>query len=358
MIFNEVTSATTERSVVFVDEVQKCEAVFDALKFATDRGGISFVVSGSNPAYLDTVAKRRLQRRADYLTLSPFSLPEVLVNAGHLDASHLNTLESLLSEPATVAESLPRVSRTPELSKLLAEYFEWGGLPLVYLTRASRRKLLELRCVIERGFEPMSTDSDNRADIIRVELASLHSREFTYKSLFHKTGLKRRDAINGTIDELVNHGYLVAKRPLILDPHRRSYLVVYSYTDPGMVTFLKAGMNPESDAGHYVEGYVHTRLAHYVTSSPMKTSLHYFKPYIISENRLKFLAGEVDFIVKSGDVLLPIEVKARKEHGSIDTRVLERLIADQGLRIGLVLYGGVPFWDRQRRILFWPYWLI
>lgn len=353
-----MSTLTTRRALVFVDEVQKSEAVFDALKYAYDNGRISFIVSGSNPAYLDTVAKKRLQRRADYLMLAPFSLPETLTSEGLIDLQHRDLAEVLLTDPRRLAQSLPTLSRTPAHTAALGDYFRWGGLPLVRQSRSEKRKLLELRRVVERGFEPMAFDSDNRPDVIRVELAHLHSREFTYQRLFRKTGLKRRDKINLSIDELINHGYLVAKRPLILDPHRRSYLVVYAYADPGIVTYLKSGMNPEAEAGSRVEGYVHARLSQYARQAPVKTRLHYFKPYIVSEGKLKFTSGEIDFVLQTGERLLPIEAKAAVEHVNIDTKTLRRFMSEQGVAVGLVLYGGVPYWNRREGILFWPYWLV
>ncbi len=73
-LFDYVTSTTTRSALIFVDEAQKTEAVFDALKYAYDQGGISFVVSGSNPHYLATAARKRLQRRAEILQLPLFVL--------------------------------------------------------------------------------------------------------------------------------------------------------------------------------------------------------------------------------------------------------------------------------------------
>ena len=83
-IHKYIRSKTQERVLVFVDEVQKSEDIFDALKYAFDQSDISFIVSGSNPDYLNTVAKKRLQRRADFIILEPFSLAEILANAGYI----------------------------------------------------------------------------------------------------------------------------------------------------------------------------------------------------------------------------------------------------------------------------------
>lgn len=76
-ILDQVRAITQGPALVFVDEVQKSEAVFDALKLCFDNG-VSFIVSGSNPKYLSSTCRKRLQRRADFIRLNPFSLPEIL----------------------------------------------------------------------------------------------------------------------------------------------------------------------------------------------------------------------------------------------------------------------------------------
>lgn len=48
-LLQQILSKTQKKTFVFVDEAQKSESVFDALKIAFDTHKISFVVSGSNP---------------------------------------------------------------------------------------------------------------------------------------------------------------------------------------------------------------------------------------------------------------------------------------------------------------------
>src|SRR3990167_6672893 len=69
-----IRSKTSRQNVlVFIDEVQKIEQAFDAIKYAYDQSNTSFIISGSNPDFLNTTARKRLQRRADFLLLTPFS---------------------------------------------------------------------------------------------------------------------------------------------------------------------------------------------------------------------------------------------------------------------------------------------
>lgn len=100
-IHKHIRSRTQGNALIFVDEVQKSEEIFDAVKYAFDQSDASFIVSGSNPDYLNTVAKKRLQRRADLLILEPFSLVEILAHIGlvRLEDAHYFK-ELLLSKKA------------------------------------------------------------------------------------------------------------------------------------------------------------------------------------------------------------------------------------------------------------------
>ena len=278
-LYKYVKSKTTKRSFIFVDEVQKCGEIFDAIKIAFDRGQISFIVSGSNPSYLATVAPKRLQRRADFLMMTPISLFELAESKGYIPKNPSPSIEQILWNSYEVKDiKFPLIHVTEDLIKLSQSYFVFGGLPLSILANSLEQKLIQIRLTVERGFELMSQDNNSLADIIRIELANLNSREFAYKNIFEKTRIKSRDAINKIIDQLINHGYLVKKKPLLLEGDRTSYLSVFSYIDPGIVSYLTGNYEWSSDHGFRVEGYVHQRLSTLLANSSFKSTLNYFKP--------------------------------------------------------------------------------
>ncbi|MGK5089815.1 AAA family ATPase [Bdellovibrionota bacterium FG-2] len=129
-IFETVSSKTTRRAFVFVDEVQKCEEVFDALKFAFDHLKLSYIVSGSNPEYLNTVAKKRLQRRAEFLVLSPFSLPEILSHEGLLHLDESQRFFDLVNSGTLPDFSTINLTLTKRIERTISKYLRIGGLPL------------------------------------------------------------------------------------------------------------------------------------------------------------------------------------------------------------------------------------
>jgi predicted AAA+ superfamily ATPase len=360
-IFNEVGSNSNSKlpNLVFIDEVQKCEEIFDAIKYAFDHAKISFIVSGSNPAYLSTVAKRRLQRRAEQFFMLPISLGEIAVNNKWIDFNLVNNFEQLLFHQRGIDELVPlsELTISIELKLTLDLYHKYGGLPLVFKAVNHEEKLREIRLVVERGFDLLSTENNSISEIVRVELSNLHSMEFAYKNIMDRTRIRKRDIINKNIDNLLNHGYLVKKKPILFDSAKTSYLSVFSYIDPGIVTYLNGEL--PKNTGSQVEGYVHARLAYLIQNTVFKSELFYFKPYVLDINgNVKFKPGEIDFVIKSGSRMVPLEVKSTQNRGDINTELLEKFVDDHKLKFGILLYAGVPFWNNKTKILFWPYWAI
>jgi predicted AAA+ superfamily ATPase len=359
-LFKTIREKTAQKALVFIDEVQKCEEVFDAIKIAFDKGKISFIVSGSNPSFLATVARRRLQRRAELFIMLPLSLAELIANKKIISDSDFFEFERILWHESNLLNlKVPKLTIRDEIVKLCEDYFIYGGLPLSVLAKNINQKLIQIRLTVERGFELMSNDNNSLADTIRIELAHLHSKEFAYKNIFEKARTKSRDHVNQVIDQLINHGYLVRKKPLFLNDNRTSYLSIFSYTDPGIVSYLTAEFDLNLVIGSRVEGYIHERLSVLIANSPFKSSLHYFKPYTIDANdKVKYQSGEVDFIFQHGSRIIPIEVKASLTTNNLNFSPIENFMSQNKVPFGIVIYGGVPYFDKQKKLLFWPYWLI
>ncbi len=347
-------------ALVFVDEVQKSEAIFDALKICFDNG-ISFIVSGSNPQYLSTTCRKRLQRRAEFIRLLPLSLPEILQEKGVLQIKHgLATFVNILDQQNDFALPNLGINLSPTIVDICRIYFARGGLPLAHLASEDATAMRQVQFVIERGFDVMSHNNTNITDMVRTYIAKSHSREFAHQGLFQRTGIRNRNSINDILDELLGHGYLIAKRPIFPGENRRSYLVVYSYIDPGIVSYLSGNSKPDlTELGSRVEGMVHARLENILQFIPMKTQLTYFKPFTVDQNdKTKFLPGEVDFVYERGKRLIPIEVKLTSDIGTIDTSTLESFVKKYKTPFGIVLYAGVPQVRPDQRLIYWPYWLV
>jgi predicted AAA+ superfamily ATPase len=291
----------------------------------------------------------------------PLSLSEILVSEKTISESQLRLFSNLLQNFEMIDfAKIEDLSLTTQIQNFSKAYFKFGGLPLAHLAPSNEKKLMEIRLTVERGFELFANANDSSSEKVKIELAGLQSREFTYKNILEKTRIRSRDTVNSTIDELINRGYLVKKKPILLKEGKSSYLSIYSYIDPGVTTYLVGEEPDEAQIGFCLEGYVHARLDNYLNNSPYKTEIGYYKDHVIDANgKTKFLnSGEIDFVLIRGKKILPIEVKFNSDFGLVNTQFLEKFISTHKLRFGLVIYGGIPYFDKNKKILFWPYWLI
>jgi predicted AAA+ superfamily ATPase len=356
-LVEDIARQTSKPSIIFVDEVQKTPDVFDALKIAFDKGGHSFIVSGSNPAFLATTAKKRLQRRAEQIFLLPISLSELLTNKDIIPESYNSFNDILFTAENLQSIKVPKVNKPADLYTLTTHYLTYGGLPLSLLAENPTQSLKEIRLTVERGFELLDIETSNVADRVRTELALLQSQEFTYKNILERTRLRRRDSINKIINDLMNHGYLVRKKPMLLKNKRESYLQIFSYIDPGIVYYL-TGLNGVENLGFQLEGYIHARLSYRVFNSVYKSELGYYKPHKLEGDNLRFDPGEIDFILTYGKRVVPIEVKMTDDISQINTKYIQDFLNSQCAPFGIVIYGGSPYIDHKNNILYWPYWMV
>ena len=228
----------------------------------------------------------------------PISLSEVMCNQAIIDKSYLDQFEKIHWQYNKSEEiKIPAIRKQEKLDQIIMNYFEFGGLPMTFKFSEKNEKLHEISLILERGFELMSVENNTIADKVRSELAELHSKEFTYKNILERCRLRRRETINDIIDDLINHGYLVRKKPLVLGTKKESYLTVFSYIDPGIVSYLRPEIS-NNLIGTQIEGYVHARLDYLVRNSVFKSELEYFKPFSVDPaGNLRFQSGEIDFIL-------------------------------------------------------------
>jgi predicted AAA+ superfamily ATPase len=353
-IYNYVLGKTEKKSLVFVDEIQKCEEVFDSLKYFMDHGRGNFIVSGSNPEFLHTKAQSRLKRRADFKVLYPLSIAETLAMKNISEG--VIKFKDILN--GAWPSDLEDVSLTPSQKTNVEKYLKVGGLPMAFLNESKKDSLAQVQVCFDRGFEPIRYDTHNISDAVAIELSKLHSMEFTYKEIMAQTRINNRKIINEIIGRLISHGYLGQVFPYIFDDSKRTYLKKYFYTDLGVATYLAGDLDFKQNIGYKVEGLVYTRLMDHLQFIPTKNkNIFFYKNYIQSEaGTLRFSKGEVDAIVQVGTKIIPIEIKASNQWNKIDTTQLEDLIKKHSLEKGLVLYMGEAHW--KKNILFWPIWMM
>lgn len=152
---------------------------------------------------------------------------------------------------------------------------------------------------------------------------------------------------------------MLLKTPLLLQNNKSSYLNVFSYIDPGIVSYLNSFNTRDSELGYNIEGYIHARLSYHIYNSVFKSELGYYKPHELdTKNLVRFTTGEIDFIIKTGQKIIPIEVKRTAELSNLNIDLMKNFIKKRKLPFGIVIFGGVPLVDKKEKILYWPYWLV
>jgi hypothetical protein len=93
----------------------------------------------------------------------------------------------------------------------------------------------------------------------------------------------------------------------------------------------------------------------------MLAFLHVLISSIDINSKIKFKPGEINFIFTCGKIVRPIEVKASDNVANIKVPYLEQFAQEHKLPFGIVLYGGMPYANPNKKtpnIVYWPYWLI
>lgn len=269
----------------------------------------------------------------------------------------------LLEDPINFEKYSPWRTNVPdEIQEIVKRYLIVGGLPQAWLAKDLRSSLTAVKLVAERGITDTYQTTIAADDEIRQFLADRNSQEFTYKGLQQTLRSSKRTTVDRVIDHLMNHGYLFKKTPFLgnLATTHSTYFAIYSWVDPGLVSyFVNHNPNPQ-ELGFRLESYVHKRLIDCLSRIPTKSGIYYYKPFSIkpSNDALSFGAGEIDFVIKIGRDVIPIEVKLSSRHKEIDTQLMEDFIKSYHSKFGIVLYGGSMIVDRDRKIIFFPYWAI
>ena len=362
-ILDEVQASGTDHAFLFVDEVQKEPEIFDAIKLAYDKEDVRFAVSGSNPAFLKTIANNRLQRRALVIPQFPLSMQEIMTHQGLCSDEGPLHFEQLLESQDSLEDYQPwRPNVAPEIQGIVKRYLIVGGLPQAWLAEDIRSAMTAVKLVAERGITETYQTTVAADDEIRQYLADQNSQEFTYKGLQQTLRSSKRNVVDRVIDHLMNHGYIFKKTPYLggVATTHSTYFATYSWVDPGLVSYFVHANPNAQELGFRLESYVHTRLIDCLSRIPNKSGIYYYKPFSIkpSNNALSFGAGEIDFVIKLGRALIPIEVKLAQRHKDIDTKLMEEFIKKYKAKFGVVLYGGSTIVDHDKKIVFFPFWAI
>jgi len=328
--------------VVFIDEIQRRENAGLFLKGLYDQGlPWKFVVSGSGSIELKEKISESLVGRKRLFELSTVSFGEFAdFRTGYRYTDRLR--DYFCTEP----------SKTDQLFR---EYLMYGGYPRVVLADTHQEKLATINEIFRSYLEKdivyllRVEKSESFSNLVRV-LATQSGKMVSYSELSATLGLSLATVklylwyLEKTyIIDKVTPWYTNIRKEITKAP-------VYYFRDIGLRNFAAGsfGALSDSEAGFAFQNVIHAMLKE---RFPLADStIHYW--------RTKDKA-EVDFVLRSGDTVTPLEVKYR-DMKKLDVRrsflgfltryhpefgyIVNRNYSDEAL-IGQTRVRCLPYWE-------------
>lgn len=299
-----------------LDEVQRQPSIFLTVKYLVDqsKGKRKFILSGSGNISLRSTPRESLAGRAQYLHLTPFCMAELFPRK-HRDLFHL-----LLA-----GEEVPEIS-----SENGTDYFKavWqGGLPRIVQTRSYSSKI-----ELFSGYVDTYLKRDIQ-DLVKVRypenfrrlmsaLAKATGWESVQEELARSCG-EERSNVSRYISLMKETELLSELRGYFRKSEKAYRQAKYYWFDSGVACFL-AGIHTVSDLkkqtvkGRYFENFIFQQLMAHASLDVIRPELFYWKP--------KQGEGEVDFVYKKGDRMVPIEVKSQATLTFRDTQSVQKFM--------------------------------
>jgi uncharacterized protein len=278
--------------VVFIDEIQRKENAGLFLKGLYDQGlPWKFAVSGSGSIELKEKITESLAGRKRIFELSTVSLEEFVdFRTGYRYADRLR--DFFLTE-------------TAKADQLFREYLMYGGYPRVVLADTHQEKLATINEIFRSYLEKdivyllRVEKSESFSNLVRV-LANQSGKIINYSELSATLGLSL--ATVKTYLWYLEKTFLIRKvTPWFTNVRKEiTKAPVCYFNDIGLRNFSSGsfGALSDNDAGFAFQTAVHAILKERFPLAD--TTIHYW--------RTKDKA-EVDFVIRRGDVLTPLEVK-------------------------------------------------
>ncbi len=315
-----------EGGFLFLDEVQRVEGIGEILKILFDeREDIRVVASGSSSLRLREDVAPFLVGRALFFTLHSFSFQEFLRykddGLARIHERNRETFRSILKGEEVEIKDVYRES----FQRYLKEYLSYGGYPRIVLEEDEEKKqkllssLIEL--YIERDFS-RNVGSVSRFLTTLKYIAGIEGGLVHISSLSTDLGLSKKEAERYI--ELLERTYILKRvRPFHTNvpSELRKSPKIYFY-DRGIRNGL-LGMHDGVVRGEDLEAFVFGELTRMGYEAKFWRTKH---------------GAEVDFVVKEGDQLIPIEVKL----GSRSLRSLFSFMRKYGTKRAVVVTFQAP----------------
>ncbi|MCM1110162.1 MAG: AAA family ATPase [Clostridium sp.] len=300
-------------TLIFFDEVQKCDNLITAVKFLVDDGRFRYILSGS---LLGVELKDIKSEPVGYMGIRemfPLDFEEFVINLG--------ISENILSKLRQCRESLTAVDQIvhDKMLQLFRLYLIVGGMPAAVAEYQSSRNINTVMRVqqdivalyrrdisqyaendklkIKEVFDLLPSELDSKNKRFIMKALNEHAKYERYRDSF----LWLKDA--GVVIPVYN--VTEPKQPLRLSETRNLFklfsndvgLLAAQYAD-GIQARILTGDSSVNIGAIYENVVAEELLAHGI------------QPYYYNNKR----RGEVDFVISVGERIMPIEVKSEKDY--------------------------------------------
>ncbi|VVB90918.1 AAA domain protein [uncultured archaeon] len=323
---------------IFLDEVQYLENWQYYVKKYYDRNyPIKFIISGSSATLIRKGAESLMGRTVEEIML-PFSFKEFL---------EYNTKERINILPIDPPDLLFAKKYETKAKIFFEKYLLRGGYPNIFDIEETGlwQKLIKEDIIDKAIYRDIASSHDIKKPELLEKLlyytAGITGQILNISNISNSIGLSR-EYINTYLHYLKSAFivFTLRKYAKSIEKTVRSNEKVF-LLDSGLINaLLNKTKIDDMFAGRLVEGIVLTHLAKY--------EIYYWKNHT-----------EVDFIIKKGNEIMPIEVKYQNEITGGDLKGLVKFMENYGAERGLVVTKDLL--DRKtvdgRVVLFVPAWL-
>lgn len=319
-----------EKVYIFIDEIHFLGGwEFWLKKYFDMKYNIKFVISSSSATHISKKSKETLVGRIFEILLLPLSLRDYAALLGKNEISGF--YQNLNFEDLMTKHALELLRYEEEGRILLNKYLLYGGFPeAIYNENILlwQEKLISdvMRKVLFRDLaELYNVRIPSKLEELFVNIAANTSETFSYSSLSRNLGISIEAVINYV--SYLEGAYLIGELRLYsktaeksLRANRKYFVMDCGLRNAVVRTMTITGEN----IGLLVESVIQKHL--YVYANARGMSVSYFRE-----------KGEVDIILHSRDVIVPIEVKYQSSISKADYKGLfsfmEKFKIDKGVLV-------------------------
>ena len=314
------------KTLIFFDEIQECPEARTAIKFLIDDGSADYVESGSLlGVFLNKIRSMPVGYETE-LRMYPLSLMEFFTANG-ISEEIIGYLRTCFSEKRPVSDSVHN-----DLMTLTRLYLITGGMPEAVSAYVTTRTLIEVfniqKDILRQYFDDITKYSSTVSEAGRIRsiferipsMLNSQGRRFKLSEIDKNARYERYlSGFNWLYDSgiaLPSFNLTEPVFPLRMKEKRnlqKLYLcdtgLLCSYLLPEAQTMILNSSNP-FNMGRILENFVADEL----------TSKNFDLYYYDSKSN-----GEVDFVISSGEAVIPLEVKSGndyRKHSSLDKMLL------------------------------------